>query len=120
MSLLIRDDSPGGDLSPRAEAKLIQDAAHMAVDRVLGYEQLGSDLLVAQPFSDRPRDLCSRLPSSLASALPGGAGAGSPNHIEGPISKGDPPGLFRLATTPEICVARPRIDEHEAPAVWRW
>ena len=54
--LLIRRCYPCGDLGARAETELIENAADVAVDRALGYEQAGSDLLVGQAIGDQPRD----------------------------------------------------------------
>ena len=45
--LLARRRHPGCDLDTRVEAQLVQDAAHVAVDGVLGDEQAGPNLLVA-------------------------------------------------------------------------
>src|SRR5207244_3053660 len=55
--LLTRRCQPGGDLGPRAEAELVQDAADVAVGGALGYEQAHADLLVGQAVGDQPRDV---------------------------------------------------------------
>src|ERR1700674_2380889 len=56
--LLIRRRHPGGDLGAGVEPQLVQDAANVAANGALGYEQARSDLLVAQALGDQPCDLC--------------------------------------------------------------
>ena len=60
--LLIRRCHPGGDLGSRVKAELVQDAADVAVDGPLGYEQARSDLPVGQTIGDQPRDVGFSLP----------------------------------------------------------
>ncbi len=55
--LLVWRRHPAGDLGAGVDAKLVQDAADVALHGALGYEQAGPDLLVAQAFSDQLRDL---------------------------------------------------------------
>src|SRR6266516_1427629 len=57
-----RRGHPGVDLGPRVEAELVQDAADVAVDGALGYEQARSDLLVGQAVGDQPCDVGLPLP----------------------------------------------------------
>src|SRR3984893_17405042 len=63
--LLIRRH-PACDLGARVKAELVQDAADVAVDGALRYEQPGSDLLVAQPFRDQPGDVSLTRPERSA------------------------------------------------------
>src|SRR5438309_363514 len=52
-----RRHHPARDLGARVEAELVEDVAHVAVDGALRNEQPRPDLLVAQPFQDKPGDL---------------------------------------------------------------
>src|SRR5262245_4849824 len=47
---------PAGYLGARVEAKLVEDAADVARDRALGYEESRPDLLVGQALRDQPCD----------------------------------------------------------------
>jgi hypothetical protein len=64
---MIRRRHPGGDLGSRAKAELVQDAADVAVDGALGYEQARSDLLVGQAVGDQ----VTRFPSETRSCCGG-------------------------------------------------
>src|SRR5215470_8547871 len=55
--LLVWRGHPAGDMGAGVEAELVQDAANVALDGTLGYEQAGTDLLVAQAVGDQPGDL---------------------------------------------------------------
>src|SRR5215831_3660176 len=73
-ALLTRRCDPGGDLGPRAEAELVQDAADVAVNGALGDEQARPDLSVGQAVGDQPRDLVFPLAERTGAGLAGGRG----------------------------------------------
>src|SRR5450759_2156120 len=75
--VLFRRCDPARDLRPRPEAKLVEDAADVAVDGTLRDEQPGADLLVAQAVRDQARDV------GLSPREHSEAGAVTPQRCDG-------------------------------------
>src|SRR5438067_9204684 len=56
-SALTLPGDPGRDLGPAAEAELVEDVGHVAVDRALRDHELLGDLVIGQPARDERGDL---------------------------------------------------------------